>query len=116
MSNSKVNPKDPEACDYSWAAKANHVIRAGQLPDSQDVCYIEDTEDCEVQLFTPSEAILLATDLLAWAMFIQEGHDGRSDDDAALEEFDRPLNEAGEYASTCTRCAEHGRLNCGTCN
>jgi len=29
---------------------------------------------------------------------------------------DTPLNTDGDYATTETECAEHYRLNCGTCN
>lgn len=65
---SRVNPDDPNARDYSWAATPFYTLRAGRLPDAKEVCYLENA----AEMFTPDEAIKLASDLLGWAMFVQE--------------------------------------------
>lgn len=68
---SKTNPDSAGAIDYTWLTKHYGTIKAGQLSDGRDVCYIEDLQT----LLEPEEAIGLATDLLRWAQFMQEGAD-----------------------------------------
>lgn len=84
---SKTNPDNPGATDYTWSAKDYGHIKAGQLSDGRDVCYIEDLQT----LLEPDEAIGLATDLLRWAQFMQEGADLAKKE---AEEEDRALDRA----------------------
>jgi len=116
MTQSKVNPDNPDANDYTWQCRAYGAVRAGLTPESKDVCYLEDLAD----YFTPDDAIQLASDLLGWATFIKEANESRQEFRSRIriiaEDFGAPLNTDGELASTCTPCAEHGRMNCGTCN
>ena len=80
MTQSKTNPDSKEVVDYTWLTRDSYTIKAGQLPDGQDVCYIQDL----AQVLTEHEATMLATDLLRWAQFIAEGEDATIKDEAEL--------------------------------
>lgn len=76
MAGSKVND-NPGACDYTWMTRTGHILKAGKREDEVDVCFLESSGDRETSLecYTAEEAIVLAADLLAWAVFINENPD-----------------------------------------
>jgi len=68
MTQSKVNPDNPDANDYTWQNGPYGAVRAGLTPEDKDVCYLEDLAD----YMNPDQAVQLASHLLGWATFIRE--------------------------------------------